>query len=78
VSIHGIHQCAQDDVLVFVHENGQVANIIRNRDLVFLDDAIYGRSNSRLLTFSRTSVADVIALGKQARGKTPRTPLALA
>jgi hypothetical protein len=78
VSIHGILQSTQNNVFVFVHENVQVAGIIRDWDLVLLDDAIYGRSNSRLLTFSRTGVADVVALSKQARGKTPRTLLALA
>jgi hypothetical protein len=50
----------------------------RNRDLVLFDDAIYGRSYSRLLTFSDTNVADVIALGEQTQGKTPGTSLALA
>jgi hypothetical protein len=78
VPVHGVHQRAQDDVFVFVHENVQVASIVRNWDLVLLDDAIYGRSNSRLLTFSRTGVADVIALSKQTRRKTPGTSLALA
>jgi hypothetical protein len=49
--IHGVHERAQDDVFVFVQENVQVASVIRKRDLVLLDDAIYGRSDSRLLTF---------------------------
>jgi hypothetical protein len=78
VSVHGVHQRAQDDVFVFVHEKVQVASIVRNRDLVLLDDAIYGRSNSRLLTFSDTGVADVVALGEQTRRKTPGTSPALA
>jgi hypothetical protein len=78
VSIHGIHQCAQNDVFVSVHENVQSASIVRDRDLVLLDDAIYGRSSSRLQTFSRTSIADVVALSKQTRRKTPETSLALA
>jgi hypothetical protein len=64
VPIHGILQSTQNNVFVFVHENVQIANIIRDWDLVLLDDAIYGRPNSRLLTFSRTGVADVVALGK--------------
>jgi hypothetical protein len=78
VTIHGIIHSSQNNVFVFVHKNVQVAGIVRNRDLVLFDDAIYGCSNSRLLTFSRTGVADVIALGKQTRRKTPRTPHALA
>jgi hypothetical protein len=78
VPVHGVLQSAQNNVFVFVHENVQVAGIIRNRDLVLFDDAIYGRSNSRLLTVSHTGVADVIALGKQTRRKTPGTSLALA
>jgi hypothetical protein len=78
VSIHGILQSTQNNVFVFVHENVQIANIIRNRDLVLLDNPIYGRSNSRLLTFSRAGVADVVTLGKQTRRKTPGTSLALA
>jgi hypothetical protein len=78
VSIHGILQSTQNNGFVFVHENVQIADIVRDWDLMFLDDAIYGRSNSRLLIFSRTGVADVIALSKQARGKTPGTALALA
>jgi hypothetical protein len=78
VQVHGVHQRAQDDVFVFVQENVQVASVIRNRDLVRLGNAIYGRPNSRLLTFSRTIVADVIALSKQTRRKTPGTSLALA
>jgi hypothetical protein len=78
VSIHGILHSTQNNVFVFVHENVQVASINRNRDLVLFDDAIYGCSNSRLLTLSRTGVADVIVLSKQTRRKTPRTPHALA
>jgi hypothetical protein len=69
---------AHDDVFVFLYANVQVAGIIRNRDLVLFDDAIYGRSNSRLLTFSCTGITYVIALGKQARRKTPEASLALA
>jgi hypothetical protein len=42
----------------------QIADIVRDWDLVLLDDAIYGRPNSRLLTFSRAGVADVVALRK--------------
>jgi hypothetical protein len=53
VSIHGILQSKQNNVFVFVHENVQIANIIRDWDLVLLDDAIYGRPNSRLQTSSR-------------------------
>jgi hypothetical protein len=68
VSVHG----------VFLHENVQIASIFRNLDLVFIDDAIYGRSNSRLLTVSRTGVPDVIALGEQTRKKTSGASLALA
>jgi hypothetical protein len=78
VSIRGIDQCAQDDVFIFVHEKMQVASIVRNRDLTLLDNAIYGRSNSRLQTFSRAGIADVVALSKQTRRKTPGTPLAFA
>jgi hypothetical protein len=71
VSANGSHQRAQDDGFVFLHENVQVVSIVRNRDLVLLDDAIYGRSNSRLLTFSVTGVADVVLLSEQTRRKTP-------
>jgi hypothetical protein len=78
VSIHGVILHAQDDVFVCVHENVQVASTVPYWDLVLLDDAIYGRSHSRLLTFSRTGVADVIALGKQTRRKAPGTSIALA
>jgi hypothetical protein len=78
VSIHGVHQRAQDDVFVFVHRKVQVTSIVRNWDLVLLDDAIYGRSNSRLLACSITGVAAVVALGEQTRRKTPGTSLALA
>jgi hypothetical protein len=78
VSIHGILYSTQNNVFVFFHKNVQVASIVRNRDLVLFDDAIYGCSNSRLLTLSRTGIADVIALGKQTQRKTPRTPHALA
>jgi hypothetical protein len=63
VSIHGILQSTQNNVFVFVHENVQVAGIVRDWDLV-LDDAIYGRPNSRLLTFSHAGVAYVVALSK--------------
>jgi hypothetical protein len=64
VLVHGVLQGAPDDVFVFVHKKVQVTSIFRNRDLVLLDDLIYGRSNSRLLTFSDTGVANVIALGE--------------
>jgi hypothetical protein len=78
VSIHGIHQCGQDDVFIFVHENMQVASIVRDRDLMLLDNAIYGRWKTRLQTFSHAGIADVVALSKQTRRKTPGTPLALS
>jgi hypothetical protein len=42
MSFHGVYQRAQD-VFVFIHEKMQVASIFRNRDLVLLDNAIYGR-----------------------------------
>jgi hypothetical protein len=47
----------------------QVASIVRDWDLVLLDDAIYGRPNSRLLAFSHTGIANVITLREQARGE---------
>jgi hypothetical protein len=78
VSIHSVHQRAQDDVFVFVHEKVQVTSIVRNRDLVLLDDMAYGRSNSRLLTFSDTGVADIAALAEQTRRKPPGTSLTFA
>jgi hypothetical protein len=70
VSVHGVHQQAQNDIFVCVHEKVQVTSIFRNRDTVLLDDSIYGRSNSRLLSFSNTGVADVVTLGEQTRRKT--------
>ena len=45
VAIHGFLENPNDGVFLPVHEDVQITDIVHNRDIVLLNDAIDGRSN---------------------------------